>query len=40
VLVRRSNADSPTDAMLHDIPFVVNFVIWAVAVCLIIYLHP
>jgi len=39
VLVRRSTAESPTDAMLRDIPFMLNFALWAASVCLIIYLR-
>jgi len=30
-------ADSPTDAMLHDIPFVANLLLWAMATVAIIY---
>jgi len=33
----RSSADSPTDAMLRDIPFVANLGLWAAAVVAIIY---
>ena len=40
VLVRRSTADSPTDAMLRDIPFMLNAILWGAAVCVIIYLRP
>jgi 4-hydroxybenzoate polyprenyltransferase len=40
MLVRRSTADSPTDAMLKDFPFVINFALWVAAVCLIIYFAP
>jgi 4-hydroxybenzoate polyprenyltransferase len=40
VLVGRSpKAESPTDAMLHDWPFLVNLGLWAVAVTAIIYAH-
>ncbi|MCA9664074.1 MAG: UbiA prenyltransferase family protein [Myxococcales bacterium] len=33
----RKGADSPTDAMLRDLPFVLNLVAWVAAVVLIIY---
>ena len=29
--------DSPTDAMLHDVPFLANLTLWAVAILIIIY---
>lgn len=35
---RNSSADSPTDAMLRDIPFMANLVLWAGAIVTIIYL--
>jgi 4-hydroxybenzoate polyprenyltransferase len=34
---RRASAESPTDAMLRDLPFMLNPLGWAVAVVLIIY---
>jgi len=34
---RESNADSPTDAMLRDIPFMANLVLWAAATVTVIY---
>lgn len=34
---RESNADSPTDAMLRDIPFMANLVVWAAATVTVIY---
>jgi 4-hydroxybenzoate polyprenyltransferase len=33
----RATADSPTDEMLRDIPFMVNLLLWSVAIVLIIY---
>jgi len=33
----RASADSPTDEMLHDWPFMANLVTWGVATMLIIY---
>ncbi len=37
-LVRRSDdAESPTDQMLRDIPFILNLFLWAVAVVVVIY---
>ena len=32
--------DSPTDAMLKDLPFIANFVVWGIAICAIIYFRP
>lgn len=34
---RKSNAESPTDAMLKDAPFLLNIGAWAVCVLLVIY---
>ncbi len=34
---RRSHAESPTDAMLHDLPFLANLGVWASAVMVILY---
>jgi hypothetical protein len=34
---RRSHAESPTDAMLRDLPFLVNLALWAIAVTVILY---
>lgn len=34
---KRASADSPTDEMLSDIPFMANLVFWAIATVLIIY---
>ncbi len=36
-LVNRGTADSPTDEMLRDLPFMANLVLWAVATVTIIY---
>lgn len=36
-LVRRSHAESPTDAMLRDGPFLLNLAAWAVVVTAILY---
>jgi hypothetical protein len=33
----RKDADSPTEQMLRDIPFLVNLALWAVAVTAILY---
>lgn len=33
----RATADSPTDEMLRDIPFMANLLLWSVAIVLIIY---
>lgn len=37
--LHRSDAESPTDAMLHDLPFILNLVLYSVAIVAIIYLH-
>jgi 4-hydroxybenzoate polyprenyltransferase len=34
---RKGDADSPTDAMLRDVPFLLNLVVWAIAIVAIIY---
>jgi 4-hydroxybenzoate polyprenyltransferase len=34
---RRSHAESPTDAMLRDLPFLTNLALWAIAVTVILY---
>jgi len=34
---RKTRDDSPTDAMLRDIPFMANLVAWAISVFLVIY---
>jgi 4-hydroxybenzoate polyprenyltransferase len=39
-IVGRHTDESPTDAMLHDIPFVANLCLYAVAVLGILYLAP
>jgi decaprenyl-phosphate phosphoribosyltransferase len=39
-LVTRPNADSPTDALLKDPLFMLNIILWGVAVILIIYYKP
>lgn len=36
-LVSRGTADSPTDEMLRDLPFMANLVLWAVVTVVIIY---
>ena len=37
-LVRnRADADSPTEQMLKDWPFLLNLVLWAIAVVVVIY---
>ena len=38
MLVRRKDdADSPTDAMLRDIPFLATLVCWAVCIVALLY---
>jgi decaprenyl-phosphate phosphoribosyltransferase len=37
LVTRKENADSPTDAMLHDLLFMSTMALWAVSVTLIIY---
>jgi len=37
LVMRKDVHDSPTDMMLRDAPFVLNFLLWAAAVTLIIY---
>ncbi len=37
LVTRKDNADSPTDAMLRDLLFMANIVLWAVVITLIIY---
>ena len=37
LVTRKENADSPTDAMLHDLLFMSSMLLWAVAGTLIIY---
>ena len=37
---RRTDAESPTDSMLRDLPFVANLVLYAVAVLVILYVAP
>ena len=39
-LVTRPNAESPTDALLRDWLFMLNLILWGVAVILIIYYRP
>ena len=39
-IVGRHTDESPTDAMLHDVPFVANLCLYAVAVLGILYLAP
>ncbi len=40
-LVRhRPNAESPTEEMLKDLPFIANLVLWAIAIVLLIYAPP
>lgn len=34
---RRTHAESPTDAMLRDVPFLANLALWAIAVTAILY---
>jgi 4-hydroxybenzoate polyprenyltransferase len=34
---RKANSESPTDAMLRDLPFVANLLLWAVVVVAIVY---
>jgi 4-hydroxybenzoate polyprenyltransferase len=34
---RGANAESPTDAMLRDVPFVANLLLWAIVVVAIVY---
>jgi 4-hydroxybenzoate polyprenyltransferase len=38
-LVQRDDAESPTEALLRDVPFMLNLALWAGAVVLIIYYH-
>jgi hypothetical protein len=40
IVNRTDSADSPTDSMLHDIPFVVNLVLYAAAVVAIVVTTP
>ncbi len=40
LVTRTSSNDSPTDAMLKDAAFVINFILWAAATTLIIYFKP
>lgn len=40
LVTRSDSADSPTDAMLRDWPFMLNLALWATAATLIIYLWP
>jgi 4-hydroxybenzoate polyprenyltransferase len=40
LVTREGVDDSPTDMMLKDAPFVLNFLLWAAAVTLIIYFRP
>ncbi|HEY7957419.1 MAG TPA: decaprenyl-phosphate phosphoribosyltransferase [Polyangia bacterium] len=40
LVTRSDSADSPTDAMLRDWPFLLNIALWAVAIVLIIYFRP
>jgi decaprenyl-phosphate phosphoribosyltransferase len=37
IVSHQSEADSPTDSMLHDFPFVANLVLYAIAVVTILY---
>lgn len=37
LLYQKSDARSPTDAILHDLPFLVNLALWGVTVLLLIY---
>lgn len=37
IVSRSVAADSPTDEMLHDIPFMANLLLWGIATVLIIY---
>jgi len=37
LMLRTDNPESPTDAMLHDPPFLVNLGLWAVAVVALLY---
>jgi 4-hydroxybenzoate polyprenyltransferase len=34
----QASADSPTDEMLHDLPFMANLVLWGITIVVIIYL--
>lgn len=34
---RKSHAESPTDAMLRDLPFLTNLALWAIAVTVVLY---
>jgi 4-hydroxybenzoate polyprenyltransferase len=36
---RKPDAESPTDSMLHDVPFLVNLLLYAVSVVLVIYVR-
>jgi 4-hydroxybenzoate polyprenyltransferase len=37
LVTRKENADSPTEAMLYDLLFMANLVLWAVAITVVIY---
>ncbi|MND06418.1 phosphoribose diphosphate:decaprenyl-phosphate phosphoribosyltransferase [compost metagenome] len=37
LVMRVGQADSPTEEMLRDVPFVANLVIWGISVLVIIY---
>jgi decaprenyl-phosphate phosphoribosyltransferase len=37
-IVRRHSDESPTDAMLHDVPFVVNLIVYGLTILGIVYL--
>jgi decaprenyl-phosphate phosphoribosyltransferase len=37
ITLRKTDAESPTDSMLRDVPFVANLALYAVAIVLIIY---
>lgn len=37
LLYQRSDRQSPTDAILHDPPFLINLALWGVAVVILIY---
>jgi hypothetical protein len=38
ISVRKEVHESPTDAIVHDTPFIVNFTLWFAAITAIIYL--
>ena len=40
IVSKKADAESPTDSMLRDLPFVINLVLYAAAVIVILNLAP